>query len=128
MMSRCRGPPRPPLARLLIARQHTILVAENPSAPDLPALWGRLTATVADASRLSGVVRAQGKDAGVDRPRLLLPPGVKSRLMRYMRTALGLLNATRTFSDGMSVLMIGARQLYGAPWRRSPSRGSMLKR
>src|SRR5262249_62288427 len=32
-------------------------------------------------------------------------PGVKSLLMRYTRRALGLLNATRMFSDGMSVVM-----------------------
>src|SRR5438128_12467423 len=32
-------------------------------------------------------------------------PGVKSGLIRYTRNALGLLNATRMFSEGMSVVM-----------------------
>src|SRR4029434_5914140 len=32
-------------------------------------------------------------------------PGVKSGLIRYKRHALGLLNATRIFSEGMSVVM-----------------------
>jgi hypothetical protein len=32
-------------------------------------------------------------------------PGVKSALIRYTRSALGLLKATRMFSEGMSVVM-----------------------
>src|SRR5206468_11299329 len=36
-------------------------------------------------------------------------PGVKSGLIRYTRSALGLLNATRMLSEGMSVVMWIAR-------------------
>jgi len=83
------------------------------------------------ASRLSGVVRTwwAKMPASIGLGWVTSSPGVKSCLMRYMRTALGLLNATRMFSDGMSVLMwigrIGSR--IGAPCGlRAPVAGSML--
>src|SRR2546426_8702546 len=43
--------------------------------------------------------------ASIGPPCFTSSPGVKSWLIRYTRSALGLMNATRMFSDGMSVLM-----------------------
>src|SRR2546422_2610751 len=57
-------------------------------------------------------------------------PGVKSGLIRYTRSALGLLNATRMFSDGMSVLMwigrVGSR-IASPCFVSVPLAGSMRK-
>jgi len=62
------------------------------------------------------------EDAGVD------GAGVKSWLMRYTRSALGLLVATRMFSDGMSVHMwigrVGSR-IASPCFVSAPLTGSM---
>ena len=83
------------------------------------------------ANRLSGVTRTwwAKMPASMGPGCVTSSPGVKSLLMRYTRTALGLLNATKIFSDGISVLMwmgrVGNRT--GAPCGvRAPLAGSML--
>src|SRR2546426_11974924 len=57
-------------------------------------------------------------------------PGVKSLLIRYTCTALGLLNATRMFSEGMSVVIwigrVGSR-IASPCFVSAPLAGSMRK-
>jgi hypothetical protein len=82
------------------------------------------------ASRLSSVTRTwcAKMPASIGPGCFTSSPGVKSGLTRYTRSALGLLNATRRFSDAMSVVMwigrVGSR-IASPCFVSAPVAGSM---
>src|SRR5207245_10861849 len=91
------------------AGQHTVLVVEDLERAGVFGLGRGAFIAARDQDRQPVV----GRDAHLMRedPASIEPgcftssPGVKSGLIRYTRNALGLLNATRMFSEGMSVVM-----------------------